>query len=44
MSLDLSPENLAFLVKVGQLPTEAPAVEVVPEVTPDPEPAKAEAK
>ena len=44
MSLDLSPENLAFLVKVGQLPTQTPEVEVVPEVTPDPEPSKAEAK
>ena len=30
MTLDLSPENLAFLVKVGQLPTEAVEVEVTP--------------
>ncbi|MEI6845227.1 MAG: hypothetical protein WCK79_08035 [Actinomycetes bacterium] len=44
MTLDLSPENLAFLVKVGQLPTEAVEVEVTPTEVPASEPTKAEAK
>ena len=51
MTLDLSPESLAFLKLVGQLPDDAPApvAPVAPVVTPapvepTPEPTETEAK